>query len=183
MKRTISTLFLIHVLCFIGYTQSFEGMRYLGGEGALRLRSSNYVNSLGDLVKRKTFESQVNLSHGWFVNQNLLFGINSGIMVKREASPSLGVFTRLYPMNYMFLSAGYTRIFNSTSDLVNYQPLNNTSFGIGFPIFLTGKIAVEPTLEYSILSIDNSNYNVISFKVKLGIYLPRKNKTPSNENE
>jgi hypothetical protein len=163
MKKTIVTLVVMLFAAAGAFAQIEKGTILVGASSNLSFISEKPKD--GDGVST----IDLNVKGGYFIIDNLALGLNIGYNKFSEADDAttiFGLFGRYYINGKIFVGAG----FNSAKqgDLsITQIPLE-----LGYAAFITDNIAIEPAINYSMISGD---YEGSQFGLNVGftLYLNR----------
>lgn len=167
MKKGIFTICFVTMLAGASFAQIEQGTVVVGPSTNLGFTSMSF-----DGVDDNLTTFNVNLGAGYFVIENLAFGLNFGYAKvsfgdDSESATSFGLFGRYYINGKIFLGAGYASTKSEDSDAVNSLPLE-----VGYAAFITDNIAVEPSFSYE-LGLGDNESNAFGLNVGFMLYLNR----------
>jgi len=167
MRKIIVLIFAFGTL--VTSAQIQQGTIMAGASSNLGFRS--YKPDGSDNIS--TFN--ISVDGGYFVMDNLAFGLNLGLSTSDNGTynvtqTSIGAFGRYYIQGKFFLGAGYSGSkYKSKYDGGSSESSSNTvSFEGGYAAFITDNIAIEPALNYNIISGDQEGS---SFGLAVGFML------------
>lgn len=164
MKKILLTFFVAFVVVFSTSAQIEKGAILVGASSNAGFTS--YDEDAGDFSM-----FNISLKGGYFIMDNLVLGLNLGLVDIEDASETtFGVFGRYYFNGKIFGGLGYgsTKVDNGSSDFtVSQIPLE-----VGYAAFIGKAIAVEPSLNYTMYGSDGDG---ASFGLNVGftLYLNR----------
>jgi len=107
----------------------------------------------------------VDLKAGYFVISNLTAGLNLGYSKIDDASiTSIGAFARYYIAGKFFAGAGFTSITPDGGDSTTEIPIE-----LGFAAFVSGNIAIEPSVSYAM----GDGYERFGLNIGFSLYFNR----------
>lgn len=133
----------------------------------------NYTSTSYDGFDDNENTFNLDLKGGYFVIDNLAFGLNIGYNKYSfgdaidVSTTMFGIFGRYYYNGAIFAGVGYNSTKVEDSDAVNFLPIE-----VGYAAFITDDIAVEPSLSYH-LGMGDVDANMFMFNVGFSIYFNR----------
>jgi hypothetical protein len=185
-KPTLKGNFIVGGDFDFGYSNKYEESKY-------------YQQSLNATNKSNDISLSVNPKIGYFIINSLAIGISPSlsylhskvILINPYSATSLGhsfgagmnVFIKYYLKNYIFfeLESGFSRSKaknNTSSDESSYNTFSIVP-SVGYAIFLSPKVSIEPKINYNFNYISSKSSNVtyiysingVSFSAGFTIYL------------
>jgi len=168
MKKSVFSIFLILPLLAFGQIEKpiKKGNIILGGTGSIMYNFIN--NSLGStqVFQTNIFEINLNPNFSYFVIDNLALGLSAtaGLDFQKGHngySWGAGPQIRYYFNNSIFLKTDYSYL-NGHSD---FGKTNTSLFkaGLGYAIFLSSKVSIEPAILYEHFSDKVTTFDQILY--------------------
>lgn len=167
MKKLIFTISIVAAFAVTSFAQIEQGTVIVGPSTNLGFTSQSFDGADDNLTS-----FNINLGAGYFVIENLAFGLNFGYSSlsfgdEDVSTTTFGLFGRYYVNGKIFLGAGYASSKVEDSDAVNSLPLE-----AGYAAFITDNIAVEPSLGYE-LGLGDNESSKFGLNVGFMLYLNR----------
>jgi hypothetical protein len=169
MKKLFFTTLCLAILSTASFAQIGKGTVLVGASSNLGYTSTSYeLDGNDDNLNHFT----LNLKAGYFVIDNLAFGLNLGYDNVSQGDydysvTRFGLFGRYYVNGKFFMGLGY-----SSSKAEDAEANKSVPIEAGYAAFINDNIAIEPSLSYSVGVGDNES-NAFGLNVGFTIYLNR----------